>query len=271
MMTEKEEIPDDFGEHTVSPQGNLDLSIPNVHYIWYYSKPISVFYYTVHNQFVEKTSQILQCKRSRTPSYCTGSRSYRLKLAKGEEKMFQRRIFLHMSFLLVLILLLAACGQAATPAPQAPAEKEEAAQPAEDTTMEEAPAGGATGKLEVFSWWTSGGEAAALDALFAAYNKANPDVEIVNATVAGGGGSAARGVLQTRLAGGDPPDTWQVHPGFELLGQYVEPEFVAPITDLYQEEGWFDVMPSALIDLMSKDAHGSGRCRGAGTRWGLRR
>ena len=61
----------------------------------------------------------------------------------------------------------------------------------------------------------------------------NPDVEIINATVAGGGGSAARGVLQTRLAGGDPPDTWQVHPGYELLGQYVEPGYVAPITDLY--------------------------------------
>ena len=29
-MAEKEEIPDDFGEYTVSPQGNLGLSIPNV-------------------------------------------------------------------------------------------------------------------------------------------------------------------------------------------------------------------------------------------------
>ncbi len=110
---------------------------------------------------------------------------------------------------------------------------------------------GASGKLEVFSWWTSGGEAAALDALFNAYKEANPDVEIINAAVAGGGGHVARGVLQTRLAGGKPPDTWQVHPGFELIGQYVEPEFVAPITDLYKEQGWFDVTPKALIDMMS--------------------
>ncbi len=109
----------------------------------------------------------------------------------------------------------------------------------------------AEGKLEVFSWWTSGGEAAALDALFQAFNAAAPDVEIVNATVAGGGGSAARGVLQTRLAGGNPPDTWQVHPGFELLGQYVDPEFVAPLTDIYTDQGWFDVVPKALTDLMS--------------------
>jgi ABC-type glycerol-3-phosphate transport system substrate-binding protein len=39
-------------------------------------------------------------------------------------------------------------------------------------------------KLEVFSWWTSGGEAAALDALCQAYKKADPGVQIVNATVA---------------------------------------------------------------------------------------
>lgn len=112
---------------------------------------------------------------------------------------------------------------------------------------------GVSGDLEVFSWWTSGGEAAALDALFTAYSDANPDVNIINATVAGGGGSAARGVLQTRLAGGDPPDTWQVHPGQELIGQYVDPEFVAPVTDLYEEEGWFDVVPEALVDMMSVD------------------
>jgi ABC-type sugar transport system, periplasmic component len=89
-------------------------------------------------------------------------------------------------------------------------------------------------KLEVFSWWTSGGEAAALDALFDVYKKQETGVEIVNASVAGGGGSAARPVLQARLAGGDPPDTWQTHPGWELLGQYAEPGYCEPITDLFR-------------------------------------
>jgi len=32
-------------------------------------------------------------------------------------------------------------------------------------------------KLEVFSWWTSGGEAAALDALFNVYKKQNAGIE----------------------------------------------------------------------------------------------
>jgi glucose/mannose transport system substrate-binding protein len=108
-------------------------------------------------------------------------------------------------------------------------------------------------KLEVFSWWTSGGEAAALDALFQAYKKANPGVEIINATVAGGGGSAARPVLQARLSGGNPPDSWQTHPGLELLGQYVEANYCEPVTDVYKSEGWDKVVPKGLIDLVTKD------------------
>jgi glucose/mannose transport system substrate-binding protein len=175
-------------------------------------------------------------------------------------------LFISSSLFVIFILMLTACGGAA-PVPEAPAEEKAAEAPVEEAASKvevaevaaEVPAsalvpeGAATGKLEVFSWWTSGGEAAALESLFTIYNDSNPDIEVVNATVAGGGGSAARAVLQTRLAGGDPPDTWQVHPGFELLGQYVEPKFVAPITDLYEEQGWFEVMPSALTDLMSKD------------------
>jgi ABC-type glycerol-3-phosphate transport system substrate-binding protein len=108
-------------------------------------------------------------------------------------------------------------------------------------------------KLEVFSWWTSGGEAAALDALFQAVKKADPSIEIINATVAGGGGSAARPVLQARLAEGNPPDSWQTHPGWELLGQYVPANYCEPINDIYQSEGWDKVVPKDLIDLLTKD------------------
>ena len=108
-------------------------------------------------------------------------------------------------------------------------------------------------KLEVFSWWTSGGEAAALDALFQAVKKADPGIEIINATVAGGGGSAARPVLQARLAGGNPPDSWQTHPGWELLGQYVPANYCEPINDIYQSEGWDKVVPKDLVDLLTKD------------------
>ena len=110
-------------------------------------------------------------------------------------------------------------------------------------------------KLEVFSWWTSGGEVAALDTLFDRYKKLYPGVGVVNATVAGGSGSAARPILHTRLAVGNPPDTWQSHPGWELLGQYVEPNYCEPVTDLYQSEGWDKVIPKALVNMVTKDGN----------------
>ncbi|MCS7202753.1 MAG: carbohydrate ABC transporter substrate-binding protein, partial [Dictyoglomus sp.] len=51
------------------------------------------------------------------------------------------------------------------------------------------------GKLEIFSWWTAGGEAEGLQALFDIFKKKYPNVEIINATVAGGAGAQAKAVL----------------------------------------------------------------------------
>jgi len=67
-----------------------------------------------------------------------------------------------------------------------------------------------------------------------------------------GGGSAARPVLQTRLAGGNPPDTRQTHSGHELLGHYVQAGYCVPLTVLYQSEGWDRVVPQGLLDEVSK-------------------
>jgi glucose/mannose transport system substrate-binding protein len=103
-------------------------------------------------------------------------------------------------------------------------------------------------KLEIFSWWTSPGESKALQALFDAFTAANPGVEVVNSTVAGGGGVNAKAVLQTRLQGGQPPDSWQTHVGRELVDLYVVPGSCEPITDIYESEGWTDVIPADLVE-----------------------
>jgi glucose/mannose transport system substrate-binding protein len=123
----------------------------------------------------------------------------------------------------------------------------------QDVAAQGTPAASATGEVEIFSWWTSGGEAAALDELFKAFMAANPDATLVNAAIAGGGGGAALGVLQTRLSGNNPPDSWQVHVGRELFDRYVIPEFTEPVTDLYESEGWNAAMPQGLIDQVTLD------------------
>lgn len=106
-------------------------------------------------------------------------------------------------------------------------------------------------QLIIFSWWTAGGEEDGLFALYDVYRELYPGVEIVNATVAGGAGTNAKAVLKTRMLGNDPPDSFQVHGGSELIDGWVKAGYMEPITDLWKEEGWFDVFPKDLIDMIS--------------------
>ncbi|MCQ3932393.1 MAG: carbohydrate ABC transporter substrate-binding protein [Chloroflexi bacterium] len=109
-----------------------------------------------------------------------------------------------------------------------------------------------SGSLEIFSWW-AGNEGPALEALLALYNEQHPGVEVINATVAGGSGVNARAVLKTRMEGGEPPDSFQVHAGQELIGTWVAAERMEDLTFLFEEQGWFDVFPEGLIDLLSTE------------------
>ncbi|MFB6285747.1 MAG: ABC transporter substrate-binding protein [Candidatus Bipolaricaulia bacterium] len=107
-------------------------------------------------------------------------------------------------------------------------------------------------QLEVFSWW-AGSEGVALQALFDLYKEKWPDVEIVNAVVAGGAGINAKAVLKTRMLGGDPPDSFQVHAGRELIGTWVVADRLQDLTPMFQDQGWMDAFPDQLIDLISTD------------------
>ena len=141
-------------------------------------------------------------------------------------KQLNRREFLKLGAILAGGAAIAACAPAATPAPAAPAATAApaaAAPKATDAPKAAAPAAGGKKKLEIFSWWTSGGEIEALNALLDPFKKKYPDVEVVNAAIAGGtsSGGDMKAVLQTRMMGGDPPESFQVHLGGELLGSYV--------------------------------------------------
>ena len=110
---------------------------------------------------------------------------------------------------------------------------------------------GAARKLEIFSWWTAGGEADGLNAMFEIYKKRFAGVEIINATVAGGAGTNAKAVLKTRMQGGDPPDSFQVHGGEELTATWVVTGFMESLADLYKSEGWASVYPKDLVNIVS--------------------
>jgi glucose/mannose transport system substrate-binding protein len=115
------------------------------------------------------------------------------------------------------------------------------------------PAAAGESQLEVFSWWTTAGEHKGLEELFKAFTAANPNVEIIDAAVAGGAGSNAQAALQTRLSANQPPDSWQSHTGAELRARYVDPGYCETITDLYAEQGYADVFPQGVIDQVTVD------------------
>jgi glucose/mannose transport system substrate-binding protein len=180
----------------------------------------------------------------------------------------------------VLSMALVACAPAATPAPVEPTKAPEAtkapeptaapaeptaaptvaaAEPtaaptaaaAEPTKAAEAPAAAAaTGKVEIFSWWTAGGEAEGLKAMLDVFSAANPGVEIVNATVAGGAGTNAKAVLATRLQGGNPPDSFQVHAGLEVE-KYSPADYLLPVDDLLDPA----VYPADLLSMLKYEDH----------------
>ena len=105
-------------------------------------------------------------------------------------------------------------------------------------------------QLEIFTWWASGGEAAGLAGMTTEFTKQNPSTPFINAAVAGAAGVNAKGVLVSRMAAGNPPDTFQAHAGAEL-STYVKAGQVEDLTFLYKAEGWDKVFPAGLIKTLT--------------------
>ncbi len=175
--------------------------------------------------------------------------------------MRTKQPFQFLVLIVALALTLAACGSSSTDTTAASGSSDTtAASGSTDTTA----ASGTTdttvhqdmaSQVEVFSWWTGGGEAAGLEAMIKVFAAEYPNIEFVNSAVAGGAGTNARAVLASRLQANDPPDSWQGHAGQELIGTYVAADQIEPLNFLYDQEGWLDVMPETLIPLISKDGN----------------
>jgi glucose/mannose transport system substrate-binding protein len=97
-------------------------------------------------------------------------------------------------------------------------------------------------EVEVMHWWTSGGEATALDVL-----KKNLEAQGVtwkDMPVAGGGGEQAMTALRARVTAGNPPTAVQAL-GFDIT-DWAKQGAVGDLTDVATKEGWDKVVPAAL-------------------------
>ena len=62
-----------------------------------------------------------------------------------------------------------------------------------------------------------------------------------------------RAVLATRMQRGDPPDSFQVHAGHELIDSWVMADKMEPVTFIFEENGWLDKYPEGVIEVLSYD------------------
>jgi glucose/mannose transport system substrate-binding protein len=104
-------------------------------------------------------------------------------------------------------------------------------------------------EVQMLHFWTSSGEAAALDVLkqyLAKEGYAWKDVP-----VSGGAGEAAMTTLKAMVAAGNPPTASQILGYFVL--DYAEAGKLADVTALAQKEGWAKVIPTALQKFTTTD------------------
>jgi glucose/mannose transport system substrate-binding protein len=105
--------------------------------------------------------------------------------------------------------------------------------------------------VEVLHWWTSGGEATALEVL-------KKDLETKGITwsdmpVAGGGGSEAMTVLRARVTAGNPPTSVQSL-GFDIT-DWAKQGALTNVDEVAEKEKWGDVIPQALQKFSKYDGH----------------
>lgn len=122
----------------------------------------------------------------------------------------------------------------------------------DSTSTDPADPAASASEVEVFTWWASGSEKLGLDALVAVFDTQHPDTEFINGAVAGGAGSAAKDLLQSRLQANDPPDTFQAHAGAEL-SDYISAGQLEDVSALYDEFDLRDAFPQDLVDRLTVD------------------
>ena len=105
------------------------------------------------------------------------------------------------------------------------------------------------GGVEVLHWWTSGGEAAALNVL--KDDLEGQGIGWTDMPVAGGGGEQAMTVLRARVTAGNAPTAVQGL-GFDII-DWANEGALANLNDVAAAEGWDDVIPAALQQFAKVD------------------
>ncbi|MEN0105349.1 MAG: ABC transporter substrate-binding protein, partial [Pseudomonas sp.] len=107
------------------------------------------------------------------------------------------------------------------------------------------------GTVEVVHWWTSGGEAKAIDVLRKLVEKDGYTWK--DSAVAGGGGAAAMTVLKTRAVSGNPPSAAQIKgPDLQDWGAL---GLLTELDDVSKANNWDKLLSKTVANTMKYDDH----------------
>ena len=99
--------------------------------------------------------------------------------------------------------------------------------------------------LEIYHWWTSGGEAAAVGALVDVFEDLYPDTIVTQLAVAGGSGTTMIPIITSLVLAGEAPDAFQMHAGYEGI-EYFKADLLEDINDIWADNDLEDVIPDVV-------------------------
>jgi len=111
---------------------------------------------------------------------------------------------------------------------------------------------GETDALEIYHWWTSGGEAAAVGALVDVFKGLYPDTIVTQMAIAGGSGTTMIPVITSLVLAGEAPDAFQMHAGYEGI-DYFEADLLEDINDIWTDNNLEAVIPDVVRSMCQFD------------------
>ncbi|MBA7584999.1 putative sugar-binding periplasmic protein [subsurface metagenome] len=109
-----------------------------------------------------------------------------------------------------------------------------------------------TDALEIYHWWTSGGEAAAIGALVDVFKGLYPDTIVTQMAIAGGSGITMIPIITSLVLAGEAPDAFQMHAGYEGI-DYFEADLLEDINDIWTDNNLEAVIPDVVQSMCQFD------------------
>jgi len=91
----------------------------------------------------------------------------------------------------------------------------------------------ASGVLNVYHWWTAGGEKEAIEAALQLFQERYPNVRVLSNAIPGGAGGAMVMKVKILMVTGNSPESFQAHPGFEIQ-PYYEAKLLYPLNGVWE-------------------------------------